>query len=81
VLLNALILIIALGAVFDLVRVLLLYALVWLLPIGAAMATLQFTLAHYPGDATLQCWSVVVAAVVTRCAIELLALATRRLAP
>ena len=81
VLLMALISLIVLGAVFEFARALILYALVWLLPIGAAMATLQFVLAHRPGDAALQFWSVVVAALVTRCAIDLLASAVRRLAP
>lgn len=77
-LLTAIILIIALGAVFDFVRVLLLYALVWLAPIGVAMATLQVTLAHYPDDPSTIFFAVVIAAVVTRVLIEVLAVAVRR---
>lgn len=77
-LLTAIILIVVLGAVFDFVRVLLLYALVWLAPIGVAMATLQVTLAHYPDDPSLIFSAVVIVAVVTRALIAMLAVAVRR---
>ncbi|MBL8547971.1 MAG: hypothetical protein JNL81_16035 [Hyphomonadaceae bacterium] len=77
-LLTAIILIIVLGAVFDFVRVLLLYALVWLAPIGVAMATLQMMLAYYPDDPSMIFFAVVIAVVVTRVLIEALAVAVRR---
>lgn len=77
-LLTAIILIILLGAVFDFVRVLLLYALVWLAPIGVAMATLQMMLACYPDDPSMIFFGVVIAAVVTRGVIEVLAVAVWR---
>lgn len=77
-LLTAIVLIIVLGAVFDFVRVLLLYALVWLAPVGVAMATLQMTLAQYPDDPSMIFFAVVMAAVVTRVLIEVLAVAVRR---
>jgi hypothetical protein len=78
VLLTAIILIIVLGAVFDFVRVLLLYALVWIAPIGVAMATLQMMLAFYPDDPSMIFFVVVIAAVATRVVIEVLAVAVRR---
>lgn len=79
-LLTAFILIIVLGAVFDFVRVLLLYALVWLAPIGAAMATLQVMLPRYPNEPMIVFWVVVIAAIGVRCLIEVLAIAVRRVA-
>jgi hypothetical protein len=78
VLVTSIILIIVLGAVFDFVRVMLLYALVWLAPIGAAMATLQATLSLYPDEPTIIFGAVLFAAVATRVLMELLAVAVRR---
>lgn len=77
-LVTSIILIIVLGAVFDFVRVMLLYALVWLAPIAAAMATLQVTLPFYRDEPTIIFSAVVTAAVATRVLIELLAGAVRR---
>lgn len=77
-LLTAIILIIVLGAVFDFVRVMLLYALVWLAPIAAAMAALQVTHSLYPQDPALIFWAVASAAIVTRVLIEMLAVAVRK---
>lgn len=79
-LLTTIILIVVLGAVFGFVRALILYALVWLLPIGAAMATLQLVLTHRPDDTAMAFWAVVIAAVATRCLIDILARAGRSMA-
>lgn len=77
-LLTAIILIIVLGAVFDFVRVLLLYALVWLAPIAAAMAALQIALALHPDEPSIIFGVVMIVAVVTRVLLELLAMAARK---
>jgi hypothetical protein len=78
VLLTAIILIIALGAVFDFVRVMLLYALVWLAPIAVGMATFQVTLLLYRDEPSIIFWAVVAAAVATRVLIEALAVVVRQ---
>lgn len=78
-LLTAIILIVVLGAVFDFVRALLLYPLVWLAPIAVAMATMQVVLALHPDDPAMMFWTVVGAAVATRCLIDILAVAAQRL--